>query len=173
VTDTPPAPPSPAGNLPSIVSDDLPDIIHRSGANAVFAAQEFFFGTIRNEHTRRAYLHAVKLFLAWVENHGGGELDKIAPWHVGHYFEELAKTTSIATRNQHLSALRHFFDGLVTRHAIVLNPALSVRRTLQRNRGQNAEDFHRTGPPTPFLARHDPRHRPARSSDPEALRYQS
>ncbi len=39
----------------------------------------------------------------------------------------MATTTSIATRNQHLSALRHFFDGLVTRHAIVLNPAHSVR----------------------------------------------
>ena len=34
---------------------------------------------------------------------------------------------SIATRKQHLSALRHFFDGMVTRHAIALNPALSVR----------------------------------------------
>jgi integrase/recombinase XerD len=34
---------------------------------------------------------------------------------------------SVATRNQHLSALRHFFDAMVTRHAIVLNPALSVR----------------------------------------------
>ena len=56
-----------------------------------------------------------------------GELTQIAPWHVGKYFEELAATTSIATRNQHLSALRHFFDGMVTRHAIVLNPALSVR----------------------------------------------
>jgi integrase/recombinase XerD len=27
----------------------------------------------------------------------------------------------------HLAALRHFFDGLVTRHAIILNPAISVR----------------------------------------------
>lgn len=51
----------------------------------------------------------------------------IAPWDVGAYMGELAKTTSIATRNQHLSALRHFFDAMVTRHAIVLNPALSVR----------------------------------------------
>ena len=122
-----PALPSPSGNLPSTVTDDLPDIIHRAGANAVFAAQEFFFGTIRNEHTQRAYLHAVKLFLKWAEKHGGGELTQIAPWHVGQYFQGLAKTTSIATRNQHLSALRHFFDGMVMRHAIVLNPALSVR----------------------------------------------
>jgi len=35
--------------------------------------------------------------------------------------------TSLATRKRHLAALRHYFDGLVTRHAIILNPALSVR----------------------------------------------
>ena len=122
-----PALPAPAGNLPCGLSDELPAIILRSGANAIFAAREFFDGTIRNEHTRRAYLHAVKLFLAWAEKHGQGELVNIAPWDVGKYIGELAKTTSIATRNQHLSALRHFFDGMVTRHAIVLNPALSVR----------------------------------------------
>jgi site-specific recombinase XerD len=123
---TSPALPSPSGNLPSEISAEIFDIVVRAGSSAVFAAQEFFFGTIRNEHTRRAYLHAVKLFLKWAEKHGG-ELVRIAPWHVGKYFEELAQTTSIATRNQHLSALRHFFDAQVTRHAIALNPALSVR----------------------------------------------
>jgi integrase/recombinase XerD len=126
MTGEPPALPSPPGNLPSVVAGELPEIIHRAGANAVFAAKEFFSGTIRNEHTKRAYLHAVKRFLKWAEKHGGRELMQVAPWHVGQYFTELAKTTSIATRNQHLSALRHFFDGMVTRHAIVLNPALSV-----------------------------------------------
>jgi len=71
--------PSPSGNLPAEVSEKLPAIIQRAGANAVFAAQEFFFGTIRNEHTQRAYLHAVKRFLTWAEKHGGGELNEIAP----------------------------------------------------------------------------------------------
>jgi integrase/recombinase XerD len=123
----PPALPAPSGNLPSAVTDELPDIIHRAGANAVFAAKEFFSGTIRNKHTRRAYQHAVTLFLEWAEKHGGGELGQIAPWHVGQYIEEMTTTTGIATRNLHLSALRHFFDNLVTRHAIVLNPARSVR----------------------------------------------
>jgi site-specific recombinase XerD len=127
MTGTPPIPPSPSGNLPATLPVPLPEIIHRVGANAVFAAQEFFHGTLRNEHTQRAYRHAVKQFLAWIEKHGGGELAQIAPWHVGQYLQEMAKTTSIATRNQHLSALRHFFDGMVTRHAIALNPALSVR----------------------------------------------
>jgi len=125
---SPPALPAHFGSDPvSRAIEALPAIFHRSGANARFAAHEFFMGTIRNEHTRRAYTHAVKLFLAWAQEHGRGELVDIAPWDVGAYMGELAKTTSIATRNQHLSALRHFFDAMVTRHAIVLNPALSVR----------------------------------------------
>ena len=32
------------------------------------------------------------------------------------------------TKNQALAALRHFFDVLVARHAILLNPFQSVRR---------------------------------------------
>jgi site-specific recombinase XerD len=32
-----------------------------------------------------------------------------------------------ATKKLHLSAIRHFFDTLVTRHAVILNPAASVR----------------------------------------------
>jgi integrase/recombinase XerD len=38
-----------------------------------------------------------------------------------------ARKTSIATRKQHLSALRHFFDAMVTSHLIFMNPALPVR----------------------------------------------
>lgn len=125
---TDPAPPSPSGNLPSIIGDELPAIIRRAGPNAVFAAQEFFSGLIRNPHTRRAYMKAVGDFLEWSGKHGGGELGQIAPWHVATYLEEMAEAgTSIATRNMRLSALRHFFDNLVTRHAITLNPARTVR----------------------------------------------
>ena len=72
-----PALPSAPQNLSPTIKE-LPDIIRRAGANAVFAAQEFFFGTIRNEHTRRAYLHAAKQFLAWAGKHCGGELVQIA-----------------------------------------------------------------------------------------------
>jgi integrase/recombinase XerD len=122
-----PALPAPAGNIPSAITDELPAIITRAGPNAVFAAQEFFFGTIRNAHTRLAYQCAVRQFFRWIGKHGGGELAQIAPWQIGQYFEELKESTSTATRNQHLSALRHFFDGMVTRHVIALNPALSVR----------------------------------------------
>ena len=43
----------------------------------------------RNPHTRAAYLHAVKLFLAWAE--GRLELINIAPKDVGQYFDGLRK----------------------------------------------------------------------------------
>lgn len=123
----PALPSPPTGNIPVKRAGELPDIIRRAGANAVFAAQEFFAGMIRNPHTRRAYRKAITDFLSWAETHGGGELGQIAPWHVGEYFEELSERTSIATRNARLSALRNFFDNLVNRHAIALNPARTVR----------------------------------------------
>lgn len=113
-------------NSPSL-ANQLPEILSRAGQAAVFAADEFFYGRIRNQHTRTAYLRAVKIFLVWAE-HRGLELVRIAPKDVGQYFDGLRKKNlSVATRKQHLAALRHFFDGLVTRHAIILNPALSVR----------------------------------------------
>jgi site-specific recombinase XerD len=105
----------------------LPEIVARAGKAAVFAADEFFFGRIRNEHTRKAYFIAVKRFLTAMEKRGV-ELVAITPRDVGQYLDQLKKeNTSVATRKQHLAALRHFFDGMVNRHAIILNPALSVR----------------------------------------------
>ena len=118
----------PAGqNLPSSFRSQLPDILLRGGAAAVFAAEEFFFGRIRNAHTRAAYQVAVKRFLMWAESRNL-ELSQITPSHVGRYIDGLRnEQTSISTRKQHLAAIRHFFDALVTRHAMILNPALSVR----------------------------------------------
>src|SRR6516162_6485943 len=79
-------------------------IVLRQTPNATFAAEEFFKATLNNEHTRRAY-------------------GRIA----GEYIGQLAG--SAPTRNQALAALRHFFDALVQRHAVVLNPFASVRGT--------------------------------------------
>src|SRR5438552_6772025 len=114
-------------NPPFFLPSQFPGILSRAGKATVFAAEEFFFGRIRNEHTRAAYLIGVRRFLRWAEARGL-ELVRIAPRDVGQYLDWLRKeNTSVATRKQHLAAIRHFFDGLVTRHAVILNPALSVR----------------------------------------------
>jgi integrase/recombinase XerD len=103
---------------------DLPGLVVAGGPAAEFAWEEFLFGRIRNEHTRRAYGRAVGRFLAWCEGRGL-DLPRIAPRDVGVYLDLLPG--SAPTKKLHLAALRHFFDQLVTRHAVILNPAASVR----------------------------------------------
>jgi site-specific recombinase XerD len=117
----------PAGqSVPSFLPSQF-RILVSAGKAAAFAAEEFFFGRIRNEHTRAAYLIAVKRFLRWAEA-CGLELRRVTPANIGAYYDGLRnERTSVATRKQHLAALRHFFDALAIRHAVLFNPALSVR----------------------------------------------
>lgn len=97
-----------SGNPPSTGGEGLPDIIRRAGKAAVFAAEEFFFGKLRNPHTRAAYLRAVKRFLAWCKKFDV-ELHQITPKLLGRYLDELRRhETSISTQKQHLPALRLF-----------------------------------------------------------------
>ena len=79
---------------------------------------------ISNPHTRRAYARPVERFLAWCEEQGI-ELRQVTPGLAGRFIQELPG--SDPTRNLALAALRHFFDALVTRHAVALNPFSSVR----------------------------------------------
>ena len=116
----------PHPSLPPAVPD-LPALVRQAGPAAVFAAEEFFFAALANEHTRNAYRAAVDRFLDSCEQRGL-TLERIAPKDVGQYFDQLRQENlSIASRKLHLAALRHFFDALVRRHAVLLNPALSVR----------------------------------------------
>jgi integrase/recombinase XerD len=102
----------------------LPATVLAAGPAATFAWDEFFDANIRNPHTRAAYCRAVEMFMSWVEPQEV-PLPQITPGMVGKYFNQLAG--SPAKRNLHLAALRAFFDLLVTRHVMLLNPAASVR----------------------------------------------
>jgi integrase/recombinase XerD len=106
------------------VSSLMPAMIERAGPAGRFAWDEFFYAEHHNPHTQKAYLRAVKRFLGWCEGQGV-ELPTISPGMVGQYLVGLGG--SAAKRNQHLSALRGFFDRLVNRHVVILNPAASVR----------------------------------------------
>ena len=103
---------------------ELPELIRDAGGAARFAFEEFIHGQIRNPFTRKAYLHAVKRFSQWCTCR---QLDlvRITPADVGRYLDSM--TVSAPTRKLHLDALRRFFDELVMRHVVILNPALSVR----------------------------------------------
>ena len=110
--------------FPEQAAEAIPALVEQAGGAAKFAWEEFVYGRLRNAGTRRAYLYAVKRFLKWCSERGV-EMVRIAPAHVGSYMDEQPYAAS--TKKLHLSALRHFFDELVLRHVIVLNPALSVR----------------------------------------------
>lgn len=88
---------------------------------------EFFTGQIRNDHTRRAYLNAMRRFSEWCDRRGVGQLADVQPIHVAAFVKELGQEVSPPTVKQNLAALRMLFDWLVTGHVIDTNPAHSVR----------------------------------------------
>lgn len=98
----------------------LPPIVHAAGTPAVVAWKDFFDGKLANQNTRVAYGRAVRQFLAWCEDEGL-ELSRIMAGDVGRYLR--AHPGCLATKKQHLSALRRYFNLLVERHVVVLNPA--------------------------------------------------
>jgi site-specific recombinase XerD len=102
----------------------LPVLVERAGNAGRFAWEEFFYAEHHNPHTQKAYMAAVKRFLAWAEGQGV-ELPAITPGMVGQYLVALGG--SAPKRNLALSALRGFFDRLVQRHVVILNPAASVK----------------------------------------------
>jgi integrase/recombinase XerD len=102
----------------------LPILVARAGVAGKFAWDEFFYAEHHNIHTQKAYMAAVKKFLVWCEGQGL-ELISITPGLVGQYLVGLGG--SAAKRNLALAVLRGFFDRLVNRHVIILNPAATVR----------------------------------------------
>lgn len=122
-----PRPPSDAEIIPRQAGQSSaapPALIADAGHAAQFAWDEFFYGAVRNPHTRRSYGRAVRRFLHWCE-YRRLALGQIAPAHVGRYLDGLPDAPS--SKKVYLAAIRRLFDLLVTRHAVVLNPAASVR----------------------------------------------
>ena len=105
-------------------SSKCPALIEDAGSSAKFAWEEFVYGKLRNRSTRKNYQHAIRRFLEFCEQRQR-KLTTIMPRDVGEYLD--AMPHSAATKKLHLAALRHFFDALVSRHAVMLNPAASVR----------------------------------------------
>ena len=98
-------------------------VIKAAGSGALLAAEEFLAG-IHNRHTRRAYTRHVEDFLAWCADHGR-PLRRVTPGDASAWIE--GKAASSSSQRLALAALRRFFAGLVTRHAVLLNPFDSVR----------------------------------------------
>jgi len=105
----------------------VPVLITGAGNHAAYRFLEFFAGTIRNPHTRRAYGRAVWAFLAWCEDHAVPSIAAVQPLHVATWIELQTRERAAPSVKQQLAAIRHLFDWLVTGQVIPTNPAASVR----------------------------------------------
>lgn len=113
----------PAINLPAAPNRILPVLVRSAGTAGERAWTDFFDGKLANAATRRAYEIAVRQFLTWCEQKQL-QLNEVMAGDVGLYFREHAGC--LATKKQHISAIRRFFNLLVERHICLLNPALSA-----------------------------------------------
>jgi site-specific recombinase XerD len=102
----------------------LPAAVRSLGAVASYAWDEFFLGLLRNPHTRLAYGRAVHHFLEWLDRRGI-PIEQVTPGLLGSYLDQ--HPGAPPSKKLALAALRGFFDRLVHRHVLILNPAASVR----------------------------------------------
>jgi site-specific recombinase XerD len=109
-------------NLPVV-----PELIAAAGDRASTRFLEFFAGTIRNPHTRRAYSRAVAEFLLWCADNNVPSITAVQPLHVATWIELQTRRVSAPSVKQRLAAIRHLFDWLVTGQIVPVNPAASVR----------------------------------------------
>ena len=89
--------------------------------------RDFFSSHIRNPHTRRAYLEAVRQFSAFAAELGLQDLAQVEPIHVAAFVERQLQTHAKPTVKQRLAALRMLFDWLVVGQVLPVNPAHAVR----------------------------------------------
>ena len=117
---------NPLATLPSTFA--CPTLIAAAGDRARLRFLEFFASNIRNRHTRRAYIRAVTEFLDWCAFAAGvSSVVDVEPLHVAAWIEGKTRQLSAPSVKQHLAAIRHMFDWLVTGQIVAVNPASSVR----------------------------------------------
>ncbi len=105
------------------------------GSISVFTARpeasarmrDFFTSHIRNPHTRRAYMEAVRQFSGFCAEVGITDLAQVEPVHVAAFVEAQLRLHSKPTVKQRLAALRMLFDWMVVGQVIPINPAHAVR----------------------------------------------
>jgi integrase/recombinase XerD len=111
---------------PAAGSPPLPALfVARAAAKA--RLRDFFSSHVRNPHTRRAYLEAVRQFSGFCNQHGIMDLAQVEPVHVAAFVETQLQMHSKPTVKQRLAALRMLFDWMVVGQVIPTNPAHAVR----------------------------------------------
>ena len=106
--------------------EGLPGPVREAGPAAQKRLLEFFTAELSNPNTRIAYARAAGRFFSWCETRDLA-LDRITPFAVATFVEEMRERHALPTVKQHLSAIRALFDYLVVGQVLPSNPATPVR----------------------------------------------
>lgn len=104
----------------------LAELASWAGPDTAERSFEFLAAAIHNPNTRRAYHRATLRFTRWCVARRL-PLRALRGSHVALYLKELGETLAPLSVKQHLAALRHWGDFLVTGHVLDTNPAHAVR----------------------------------------------
>jgi site-specific recombinase XerD len=130
--ESPPSPPDTALAIrPATTDIDSPSerasaLVAWGGERAAARTFEFLTAAIQNPNTRRAYHHATGRFMRWCLDRNIA-LGQVTGPIIAAYIEELGRTLAPLSVKQHLAAIKHWGDYLVTGHVLETNPAQSVR----------------------------------------------
>ncbi len=93
------------------------------------AFRSFFYGTLRNPNTRRAYEHSAASFLTFAFVHAGIiHLNDIKSFHVSAWLDSMtASGISAPTVKQRLAGLSGLFESLVCQRVVIRNPCAFVK----------------------------------------------
>lgn len=114
---------------PAKVFSRHPGVLANTNLDTLFVILEFFKVKLRNENTRKAYLHAAEEFLLYVSHTAPGiELDAILSLHVAAWVDEMERIgLAAASIKQRLAAVRMLFRALVEAQHLKSSPAAHVR----------------------------------------------
>lgn len=114
----------------SPIHKSLPAIIANGGRETVKKYYEFLTVPVRNKNTRSAYRIALERFFDWCARHGFLYVEDIEPIHVAAYIE--AHPGSLATKKQHMAAIRQLFSYLTEKGTLSMNPAREVKTATEK-----------------------------------------
>lgn len=113
-------------SLPFAGSSGLAQVRARNPELAAEASEEFFLGSLANQHTRKSYTQAVARFCRWCFEQNLA-LEDLRPTAVARYLEERQREVSLATVKLHAAAVGRWLGWLTQRGVLPMNPAANVR----------------------------------------------
>ena len=114
------------GGTPSEQNALLRRVLDTAHPQAARLLVDYLMGNYPNRHTREAYKRALVQFLLWLDSEDLG-MRQAKPYDIRRYLEGMESRYQPGTVNQHMAAIRGFYQYLRERTDFDANPATDVK----------------------------------------------